>query len=275
MKHCRKDAWEPECLAKFRAREPEADWDSFRDRARAGDCYDITRAALRAQQGCLCAYCERRLDPDNEQVAHFHPKRDRAAGHNWALDWENLWLACKGGTRWGDQRDGAGDPIYALPQNRSCDEATEDAVLDGIILRPDEVPPFPRLFAFRQWHSELHMEPDEVACREVGIEAHRVRATIERLNLNCRRLAVMRMDVHRELERTKARLRESDYPDPVSALRRLAAMRLGRDEQGCLKAFFTLSRWSLRHHGLAENYLRESGFGGGADPAHPAPDANG
>jgi hypothetical protein len=85
----------------------------------------------------------------------------------------------------------------------------------------------------------------------------------------------MRMDVHRELERTKARLRASGYPDPVSALRRLAAMRLGPDEQGRLKGFFTVSRWSLRHRGIAEAYLHESGFGGDTDPAGAAPDASG
>lgn len=275
MKHCCKDADEPDCLAELRRREPEADWDGFRDPARAGDCCAITRAALRAQQGCLCAYCEQRLDPDNEQIAHFHPKSDRAAGHNWALDWANLWLACKGGTRWIDQRDGAGDLLYPLPENRSCDEATEDAVLDGIILRPDEIPPFPRLFAFKQWPNELHIKPDEAACAEARIEPDRVQATIDRLNLNCRRLAVMRMDVHRELERTKARLRACGHPDPISALRRLAAMRLGPDEQGRLKGFFTVSRWSLRHRGIAEAYLHASGFGGGVDPAGAAPDTSG
>lgn len=259
MKHCRKDADEPACLADFRRREPDADWDGFRDPARSGDCYTTTRAALRAQQGHLCAYCEQRLDADNEQIAHFHPKSDRATGHNWALDWANLWLACKGGTRWSDHRDAAGNALYPSPENRSCDEATGDAVLDGIILRPDEIPPFPRLFRFRQWHGALHIEPDEAACREAGIEADRVRMTIERLNLNCRRLAEMRMNAHRELERTKARLRDSGYPNPLDALRRLAEVRLAPDEQGRLNGFFTLSRWSLGSR--AEDYLRAAGFG--------------
>jgi hypothetical protein len=57
---------------------------------------------------------------------------------------------------------------------------------------------------------------------------------------------MMRMDVHSELERTIARLRASGHPDHISALRRLAAMRLGPDEQGRLKGFFTVSRWSSR-----------------------------
>lgn len=265
MKRCRKDAAGPDCLSALCARDANATWEDLRNQSR--DCYQQIRTALRVQQGCLCAYCELRLHPDNEQVAHFHPKSDTSGAHNWALDWGNLWLACKGGTRWSDQRDAAGQTAYPLPANRSCDEATENRVLDGIVLRPDEIPRFPPLFRFRPYPNALLIEPDPQACEAAGIAPERVRDTIDQLNLNCRRLAELRSALHRDLEQIKARLRESHNPDVSGALRRLAAFRLEPDEQGYLKAFFSVSRWSLGQ--AAEDFLRASGFGDRVDGDTP------
>jgi uncharacterized protein (TIGR02646 family) len=165
VKHCRKDADGPECLARFRAANPQADWEKdFRSTARS--CYETLRATLRQSQTGLCAYCETRVvpadrEPPNEQIAHFHPKRDRSTTHNWALDWDNLWLACLGGTRWTDHKGGSDRIPYDIPDNLSCDEATRDEVLDDVILRPDEIPPFPRLFRFKQWSNRLDIAPDD------------------------------------------------------------------------------------------------------------------
>jgi hypothetical protein len=49
----------------------------------------------------------------------------------------------------------------------------------------------------------------------------------------------------------------------------VAKLELGNQGKG----FFTLSRWSFG--GIAEDYLRGAGFGGGADLARAAPDASG
>jgi uncharacterized protein (TIGR02646 family) len=253
---------------RYRERSPAAGWEpGFK--TDEPDCYKALRTVLRSGRGGLCAYCETRLDIDNEQIAHFHPKSDRSTGHNWALDWSNLWLACKGGTRWSDRNRADGQSIYSLPENRSCDEAKEDRVLDGIVLSPGEVPAFPCLFRFRQWQDFLEMEPNGSACGEAGIPVERVQASITRLNLNCRRLGDARLVVHRELEQAKMRLRESSRPAPAAAeaLRCLARSRLGRDSDGRFKAFFTVSRWSLR--GAAEAFLADSGFGG-QDQATPS-----
>ena len=262
MKHCRKEQDESQCLTAFRAANPSAEWErDFKKGSGEGRaCYETLRARLRQAQTGLCAYCEVGLTPGNEQIAHFHPKSDHSSDHNWALDWDNLWIACLGGTRLADrQMNSDGKPKYPLPENRSCDEATTDAVLDGVILRPDEVPPFPRLFRFLQSPDRLDIAPDASACIAAGIAIGRVEATIEKLNLNCGRLAEARLPLHRQLESAKKRLRESGA-DPCTGLRRLAEIQLAIDPEGCRKSFFTVTRWSL--HRYAEDHLREIQFCG-------------
>jgi uncharacterized protein (TIGR02646 family) len=91
VKRCTKDTAEPECLSEFRDRNPDADWDGdFRSEGRT--CYGALRQTLRRAQGGLCCYCGIRLVPNDEQIAHFHPKSTSTSGRNWALDWDNLWL---------------------------------------------------------------------------------------------------------------------------------------------------------------------------------------
>jgi uncharacterized protein (TIGR02646 family) len=263
VKHCRKDAQEPDCLAKFRAENPAADWEKdFRSEGRS--CYDTLRVVLRQSQTGLCAYCETRLVPAervpfNEQIAHFHPKSDKSTSHNWALDWSNLWLACLGGTRWTDHSGASNGIRYELPENLSCDEATRDELLDGAVLRPDEIPAFPRLFRFMQWSSRLDIEPDDAACAAAGIPVERVAVTIEKLNLNCPRLASARLALHAHLVRARKRLASTGL-EPLPNLRTLAERLLAPDEDGHRHAFFTVSRWSLGQ--AAEDYLRASGFKG-------------
>ena len=260
MKHCRKEPVEPQCLAAFRAKNPAAEWErDFKESGEGRACYATLRSALRQSQTGLCAYCEIRLTPGNEQVAHFHPKSDHSSDHNWALDWDNLWIGCLGGTRPADRQKGSdGKPKYPLPANRSCDEATTDAILDGVILRPDEVPPFPRLFRFLQTPDRLDIAADASACSAAGVPVERVEATIEKLNLNCRRLAEARLPLHRQLESAKKRLRESGA-DPGAGLRRLADIHLATD-QDRRQSFFTVARWSLGR--CAEDYLSETKFCG-------------
>lgn len=261
MKYCRKEPDEPQCLAAIRGQNPAAEWErDFKGSGEGRACYEKLRTRLRQSQTGLCAYCEIRLTMGNEQIAHFHPKSDRSGDHNWALDWDNLWIACLGGTRRADRVIGsAGTPKYPLPENRSCDEATTDAVLDGVILKPDEVPPFPRLFRFLQSPDRLDIVPEPSACIAAGIPVERVEATIEKLNLNCRRLAEARLPLHRQLESAKKRLRESGT-EPCTGLRRLAEAHFAIDSEGYRKSLFTVARWSLGR--CAEDYLKDTQFCG-------------
>ena len=96
MKHCDKSL-EPDCLKDFRNGNQNSTWDEFRNH-NGGKNYRDLRNTLVRDQGGLCAYCELNLRQENQQVSHFHPKSDNAV-RNWALEWSNLWLSCKGGSQ--------------------------------------------------------------------------------------------------------------------------------------------------------------------------------
>ncbi len=254
MKHVEKLNQEPEDLKNYRTRNPTSTWDQLKSESR--DCYTSLRNRLREDQGALCAFCESTMEADNEQIAHFHPKSDTAGELNWALAWENLWLACKGGSQtW---MSDSNHYLPPLPENLSCDERKGSQILDGSILAPNEVPVYPRIFRYEQQPDRMEMRPEESVCEQVGLEPER--GTIDAFNLNCPRLAKARLRLHRKLEQAVKRLRESDYQNPKQGLLRLAQRHLRKDEEGRWPSFFTLIRW--RFGTLAETHLQTINFRG-------------
>lgn len=160
MKHVDKSIPEPEDLQNYRIKSPASTWEQFRYESH--DCYTALRDQLREDQGGLCAYCELSLTADNEQIAHFHPKSDTASAQNWALAWDNLRLACKGGSQtWMSNSDHYLPP---LPEKLSCDERKGGQILDGLVFAPNEVPVFPRIFRYEQHPDRLEIWPEESAC---------------------------------------------------------------------------------------------------------------
>lgn len=255
MKRCLKSQPEPEALADYRGGAPNGSWEQFRQCDPEG--YKAIRCAMRADQGGLCAYCEMRVEPDNEQVAHFHPKSDTSGPHNWALDWGNLWLACKGGSQtW---LPGPYQYLPPLPENLSCDERKGSGVLDGIVFAPCEVPAVPLIFRFEQHPDRIEIHVNKDGCAKAGVDIGKAQRTIDEFNLNCTRLASARLAVHRELERAIALLRES-HVDPRDGLDALIRRHLARDANGYWPQFFTLVRW--RFGQAAESYLQAIGYEG-------------
>lgn len=249
MKRCAKSQTEPDCLTRFRTTNGTGTWEQLR--AQEPGCYTSIRDITRRDQGGLCVYCELNLDQDNEQVAHFHPKSDTTTAHNWALDWPNLWLACKGGSQtWMQERDRYCPP---LPDNLSCDECKGDRIVDGVVLTPGELPTFPRIFRFEQYPDRLEMRVDEQACHACGIPVDKAQRTIDAFNLHCSRLAAARLALHRQLEQAIMRLRRSSI-DPQVGLTSLTRRHLARDTNGHWRRFFTVVRW--RFGPVAENYLQ-------------------
>lgn len=260
MKHCRKDPTEPTCLTDFRKQYPDADWEKdFRSEGRT--CYAEVRETLRRGQWGLCAFCEIRHGPNDEQVAHFHPKKDKTGEHNWALDWSNLWLACKGGS--GIRRADRRKRGLEHADVESCDQAKGEKVLDGLILSPAAVPVSPRLFRYRFKDQEKRasIEVDAAGCSEAGIDIERAERTIAELNLNCRRLAEARYAVYLEVEEQKRSLREAgDLEAGRAGIRRLAAQYLDPNAEGRRLAFFTLMRERLGR--AAEEHLAATEYNG-------------
>lgn len=255
MKRCAKSQPEPECLARFRTTNGTGTWEQLR--AQEPECYTRIRDITRRDQSGLCAYCELNLDLDNEQVAHFHPKSDMMPQHNWALTWTNLWLACKGGSQtWMTDLDRYCPP---LPDNLSCDECKGDRVVDGLVLAPDEIPVFPRIFRFEQRLDRLEICVDEQACYDAGIPVDKAQQTINAFNLNCSRLAAARLALHRQLEQAIRRLRRSSV-HPQVGVTSLLQRHLAKKANGHWPRFFTLVRW--RFGQAAESYLQSIVFTG-------------
>ena len=185
----------------------------------------------------MCAYCEIELNRNNRQIAHFHPKSDISDGQtNWVLIWENLWLACKGGSQsWMK-------PTEYLPptvENLSCDEAKKDEVVDGLVLAPGDIPAFPRIFRFEQQPGAIRIAPDEYKCHEAGIPVEIVEETIKKFNLNCRRLTDARLAVHRRLENLIKAMKTKTTPGRL--LDSLSERFLSKKPNGCYHSFFTRS----------------------------------
>ncbi len=256
MKRCKKSSPEPPCLATFRNTNSSATWNEFRGHD-AGECYNNLRSGLIQDQGGLCAYCEINPRDQNQQIAHFHPKSDTGGSTNWALNWSNLWLACKGGSQtW--MVDSA-EHLPPLPENLSCDEVKGNEILDGKVLAPDDIPDFPRIFRFEQHHDVINIMADEDQCRFAGIPIEKVNNTIDAFNLNCRRLGKARLAVHRKIEAQIKALRERSNT-PREHFRLLIHRFFGKDSDGSWRRFFTLARWRFGRH--AENFLSEIGYQG-------------
>jgi uncharacterized protein (TIGR02646 family) len=58
--------------------------------------YDAIVAALEADQGGICAYCEIKISrsANTTRVEHFVPKALPDPSINWALNWDNLLATC-------------------------------------------------------------------------------------------------------------------------------------------------------------------------------------
>jgi len=277
VKHCTKGA-EPASLLAFRTARSADTWNQMRDDAFNGGqlAYrDIKRDQLRAQGG-LCAYCEQRLaeglddariaaKASHQQVEHYHPKSDTSAsGNNWALRWDNLWIACLGGTA--STAGGVNPPphqrLEPVHENLSCGSVKEDTVPEGIILAPHEVPLYPHLFAY---DDEGRIRP-ALGCNVHFVPGNRfatttalIQNTIEQLNLNCPRLCNVRSVIWKQLRDeihrgVQARANPRDFR--LCMARKYLTRRAGE----CWREYFTLFRESIGP--MADEHLRANNYAG-------------
>jgi uncharacterized protein (TIGR02646 family) len=255
MKHCRKSE-EPQELADLRRRVPECSWDSLRNDHTS--CYEAIVDKLNRDQGGLCSYCERQLAASDRQVAHFHPKSDSKPERNWALEWENLWLACKGGTYRYSGSDGAYmDP---LSENRSCDEVKDDLVVDDIVYSPAQIHANPRVFKFRQSKDALEIVLDDDEIEASGLCREKLQATVDTFNLNCRRLLAARIRVFKPIENAVKIIRCQGQKEKQLELFKSLARRHLEKSDGKFPEFFTMIRW--RFGSVAEDYLQSINYDG-------------
>ena len=231
----------PNALTVFASLDPTANWDpDFRDYAvppnASGHDYKQIKQLLLADQGGLCAYCERPLGdlgPSSQRVEHYHPKSDKSVPLiNWGLRWDNVILVCTGG----EQDDG---DIYPRPVNLSCDSYKNHwlrtfnlssvqllTLLSGL-QNPLTLAPFPCPFDFDLLTGRFTV--NEPICSEIdgllGLSANATFTSLDKtvniaLNLNCDRLCTDRLQVliqyNREREQARKR-KDKDFRQKLAA----------------------------------------------------------
>lgn len=243
----------PETFEKWTKEHPDAVWDDMRSDNPDGDtAYKDSKKVLFNNQHGLCAYCECKLDKDRphcSRIEHFHPKSDRS-DINWDFIWDNLLLVCLGGENEKEK--------HPLPENLSCDASKKDMLCDDIALNPINLPPYPVAFLVNKGNGELYPNQDFCdAHPHISLQTstyEMLKNTLSIYNLNCNRLCSARLVVIREMEKQKAKKRESNIPI-TEAINDLAEMHLqiGRP-------FFSTRRAYLG--AVAEEYLKRNDFRG-------------
>lgn len=210
----------PNPLTEFYSSNLTGNWENFRD---FSDIYDRTKEIIFNDQNGLCGYCEDyilALDKSKRQIEHFHDKSDKDLTiMNWALDWNNVFGVCKGGS---DQK-----ATYPTPRNLSCDAHKnyylKSAHTEGVYINPLDAPYAPFL-EFDKATGRL--EPNVVICETLnsympnnyGSFYDLAKETIEILNLNCDRLNSNRLKVLHEYNRLIGIARKTNNRDMVNNL---------------------------------------------------------
>lgn len=205
----------PNPLTDFAVQNPNATWEDFRNQARQS--YNDLKLQMLAEQGGLCAYCEKKishLDANKQRIEHFHNKSDISTAHNWALDWDNVLLVCIGGANPEDRKK------YA-PHHLSCDSHKEQVkglpeACEGWYINPTQIQTIVRLFDFDKATGKLLVNCS--ACQQLandnlpnkyGVDwCMLAEKTIEILNLNCQRLCDDRLEVLKSYNQMVKMIRE-------------------------------------------------------------------
>ncbi|RVU83712.1 TIGR02646 family protein [Leucothrix sargassi] len=247
---------EPQGLLQFRQRNPDKTWKQFKQFNKA--TLRELQTAIRSQQGGLCAYCEidfcppRSSGAPDSRIEHFHPKSDKKGGHNWHLDWSNLYGCCHGGTR---PNVADAKSRYTSPDH-SCDVPKGDQNLDGLILDPVTIPAYPPLFDVAR---NGIISVNERNCYHADIEANLATGSITHLRLNAERLKRLR---RAELNAINQMLGDlvAQGMSVKAAREKLAKGLLRKDKQGRWPKFFSSIRSYLGK--AAERQLKAIGYSG-------------
>ena len=89
---------EPKEFADWKAQANESWQPTYDDLA--GNAKEAVKAALMAEQGMICCYCEQRLSKQNSHIEHFIPQKTRQH----TLDYNNMLCSCQGQLRRGEPR---------------------------------------------------------------------------------------------------------------------------------------------------------------------------
>ncbi len=255
----------PNSLTLYESQFPMHDWGKFRDH-KGGSSYKTVKQNMLSDQGGLCGYCETKIEaiPEYKQrVEHYHSKSDNADPKtNWALDWQNVFAVCLGGSSLKEEDKKA----YPLPINLSCDAYKGHLInkkklpeaCEGYFLNPLRIISTPSLFDFDR--STGALKANKITCRKFADIDNQyasfeelVEKTIEILNLNCQRLLDDRLVVLKAYNQEVAKARKIRDREGFNKLTE-------RWFQKKWPSFFTTRRILLGKH--AELYLSQTTYNG-------------
>ncbi|MFM8295266.1 MAG: retron system putative HNH endonuclease, partial [Microcystaceae cyanobacterium] len=215
--------------------------------------YDAIRNTLLSDQKGLCAYCEMALTTKNRSVEHFIPCETSTKENNYDLDWSNMLAVCldPGGL----EKPNFQPLIKIEKSDFCCGKKKDNMVPDARLLNPLELPVL-RLFRFNSGDGSI--EPDDLACQQVGIPLENLKFTIEMLNLNVTRLKEQRLAVIEEVTETLNAL-DDGIIEPIDLDRQVAEMYFGDGTENWPR-FFTTIRWILQEG--AEQHLANISYSG-------------
>lgn len=252
MKFVRALATQPPLLQQYNANHPNqalrpaadanATWNTFKtDKSAYGE---VLNYLSQAQQG-LCCYCEQRLVDlsgtlvfMDYQVEHVLPK----SGTGRVLDWQNLALACCGGT-YRHHKDHSRQ--YQKKNDVSCGQAKGDKPLT---CDPRNLPLLDPLITVG---IDGTLKVNDGRCVAAGVSVDDVRNAIGLLNLGCERLRKTREDIENGTRSWFTPLLAVLAASQLSAAQQrtavetMIAARLQPDAQGNLVRFWSAERSAL------------------------------
>lgn len=263
MKKINKGA-EPSLLQSYSDNNPDDNWKSdFKPNNRDG--YEAVKRTLMADQRIICAYCEIDLKQghgigvDDFRVEHFYPENPHNPPPNHALDWQNMLGCCNGG----NQRGVTDSKTRFTSPDHSCDVPKGNHIWVNDILNPlRDVPSFPRLFEFEEQGMDgegysVIMVDNTLCPPDLQDKAQQ---TIDKLNLNARRLKRFRFAAIEALREQLLDLEIEDRMSEDEALELLAQTYFSAEIDEPWPAFFTTIRWYLAD--VAESRLSHIRFDG-------------
>jgi uncharacterized protein (TIGR02646 family) len=269
MKSVRSLAAEPPLLARYRDTSPDEETSPASEATETWNRFKCDRQAyaellsqlIEAQRG-LCIYCEQRLVdstgklvPNDYQIEHVQPKSG-AAGR--VLDWQNLALACGGGTY---KHHAEPTRVYTTALNTSCGQTKGDEDLP----QGSDPRTFPLVAPLVEVGIDGKLSVHAQHCVSAGVSSKNVEDAIKLLNLDCERLRKARQDIGDATrswfvfmleELVSPQLTTAQQQDMVNLL---VARRLQPDQQGFLSRF-----WSTERNAIgtpAEEWLADSWAG--------------
>ncbi|MGR5176872.1 hypothetical protein [Vibrio mediterranei] len=216
---------EPELLKIFRLENPNATWRQLKSNS---DVNNALKLNAIKKTGGLCVYCEHKLVAKTDyQIEHFHPKKGNDNSEfgdgvpNRAIEWENLYPGCLGGTAkvadftTQDDLDFRTNAKYKNRDRLTCGQRKGDTEPQGNFISPRVLDNKSPIFSFNDFDGSISLDTEACIAQNIPVEVATNHLT--KLNLDSQRLKDARLALASSLrsEFDKALEFDSDSVDEL------------------------------------------------------------